>query len=289
MSSGDDIEATEAEPKSGWRRKLLTVPGLIATTVLTALVGAGVTWTVNYVREANFHPSDAVKLSVESDPDKIGMYMSSRAAMIPSNVRTHGSPGQGCKGFHSWFVDNQGVDANETVVQITAQGTTDKPVFIRNIHVDIIDRSPPLTGIEVSCPVGGLGEARPVVVNLDTTPPAVDYKPDCQRVQGCEPETSTRVKSPVGFSLAKGETESFIVSATAAKATYRWKLYFDVVVNGEEAPLAVGSGFSTTALPSGPHTAWGWNWKDAWTSYGNPDPDLNQKNVPASDPLPAPN
>lgn len=86
----------EAEPKSRWWRKLITVPGVIATAVLTALVGAGVTWMVNYLQNVNFHPSDAIKLSVETDPAKMsGVSSAGRSAIIPSSVSTSGTPGSG--------------------------------------------------------------------------------------------------------------------------------------------------------------------------------------------------
>jgi hypothetical protein len=263
----------EAEPKSRWWRKLLTVPGVIAMTVLTALVGAGVTWMVNYVEQVNFRPSDAIKLSIETDPAKMsGVSSAGRSAIIPSTVRTHGTPRaslKGCDGFHSWVADNQGVDAGTTVMQITAQGTTDKPVLIQNMRVSIIDNSPPLTGIAVGCPMAGNAQLRAIAVNLDATPPTVDYKSDSN--------------APFGFTLAKGETESFIVSATAAKATYRWKIQFDVVVNGAAATLDVGDndGYTTTVHP---YREWRWNYEDGWDLY---DPDsTNQTSIPGSQPLP---
>jgi hypothetical protein len=264
----------EAEPKSGWWRKLLTVPGVIAMTVLTALVGAGVTWTVNYVREANFEPSDAVKLSVETDPGKMsGVSSAGRSAIIPSTVRTHGSPFNkdgGCDGFHSWVADNHGVDAGETILQINGQGTTDKAVLIQNMRVSIIETAPPLTGIAVRCPAAGNAQLRAIAVNLDATPPTVDYTSDSN--------------APFGFTLAKGETESFVVSATAAKATYRWGIEFDVVVDGVAATLEVGvkDGFTTTVRP---HKDWDWNYIDGWELY-DPDASSIPPTVAASDPLP---
>jgi hypothetical protein len=61
------------------------------------------------------------------------------------------------------------------------------------------------------------------------------------------------------------------------RQTYRWKIYFDVVVNGEEASLEVGDddGFSTIAEPAS-HTAWSWNWADAWTR-GDSSTKLSEK------------
>jgi hypothetical protein len=267
----------EAEPKSRWWRKLITVPGVIATTVLTALVGAGVTWMVNYLQNVNFHPSDAIKLSVETDPAKMsGVSSAGRSAIIPSSVSTSGTPGSGgCRGFHSWVDKNHGIDAGKTVVQIVAQGTTDKPVLIESMNVNVIETSPPLTGIAVACPTAGNAQLRAIAVNLDAAPPAVDYKSDSN--------------APFGFTLSKGETESFIVTATATRATYRWKIQFDVVVNGVKDTLEVGApdGYTTTAPPA-PYSAWEWDYQDTW-SRGDPSTGSLTYWGPASGPLPPAN
>jgi hypothetical protein len=263
----------EAEPKPRWRRWLLTVPGAIATTVLTALAGAGVTWMLHYLGDRSFQASDAIKLSVERDPVKMTRVDSAgRSAIIPSSVATHGTPGPGCHGFHSWVADNQGVDAGKTVVQIDAQGVTDKSAAINNMRVSIIDTSPSLTGIAVTCPSAGNLRVHAAAINLDATPPTVDYTSD--------PDASQ------GYTLAKGETESFIVSATAAKATYRWKIEFDVVVNGVADTLEVGGkdGFTTTAAPV-TGSAWEWNYQDGW-SRPNPADATNMITLPGSEPLP---
>ncbi|HME15842.1 MAG TPA: hypothetical protein VKG83_10420 [Mycobacterium sp.] len=206
---------TELKPAK-WRR-LRTVPGVIGMTILTTLVGAGITWLVGDLKEANFRPSDAIKLSVETDPAKMSETNSNArywSAVIPSTVRTHGSPFKdgGCRGFHSWVADNHGTDAGTSILQISAQGATDKAVLIQNMRVSIIQTSPPLTGLGVECPTAGNAQLRQIAVNLDATPPTVDYKSDSN--------------APFGFTLAKGETESFVVSASAAKATYRWRIEF---------------------------------------------------------------
>jgi hypothetical protein len=263
----------ETELKPARWRKLRTVPGVIGMTILTTLVGAGITWIVSDLKEANFRPSDAIKLSVETDPAKMSKpQVRYWSAVIPSSVRTHGSPFKdgGCMGFHSWVADNHGTDAGTTVLQISAQGATDKAVLIQNMRVDIIETSPPLTGIGVECPTAGNAQLREIAVNLDATPPTVDYTSDSN--------------APFGFTLAKGETESFVVSATAAKATYRWRIEFDVVVDGIADTLEVGGkdGFTTTVKP---HKAWSWNYVDGW-QLNDPDSSAIQPTIPASEPLP---
>ncbi|WP_085078361.1 hypothetical protein [Mycobacterium palustre] len=219
------------------------MPGAIVTAVLTALVGAGVTWSVLYLRHVEIQPDDAVKLSVETDPaDTAGGNYSQGSAIIPSDIRTHGTPGAGCRGFHSWVADNHGADRERTVVQIVAQNRTDKPVLVQRMRVTIVDGSPPLTGIAVSCTDRrpAAAEPRQLAVNLDAAPPGVEY-------------ISGPSKAPFGFTLANGQTESFVVSAFGTRATYRWKIDFEIVVDGVATTVPVGDkeGFTTAAgLPS---------------------------------------
>jgi hypothetical protein len=266
MTEKEKETEKETAPKPWWR-KLLSVPGVIVTTALTASVTAGVTWAVNHLEQVNFDPSDAVMLSVESDPAKIsGVSTPLRPLIIPPNVQTHGKPGRGCDDFHEWATDNQGVDAGETVVQIVAQGTTDKAVLLKNMRVTVIDTSPPMTGIGVVCMSQGVAQRRGIAVDLDAKPPAVDYKSDSN--------------APFGFTLAKGETETFLVSAKAANATHRWKIFIDIVVNGATKSLEIGGkdGFLTTAPPSR-EAEWSWDYVNLYWLHGGGH----------TDQLPAPN
>ncbi|GAC1635697.1 MAG: hypothetical protein NVS4B6_02970 [Mycobacterium sp.] len=269
-----NVANKEMDTGSHWWRKLRTVPVLVGTTVLTALVGAGVTWMIDYWQNIHFDPSDAVTLSVETDPAKMSRVSSSGSAVIPSNVKTRGTPGGGggCDDFHSWVAANSGRDAGTTVLQIAAQSTTDKPVLLQNMRVSVIDTSLPLTGIAVECSEPGAAlQPRYFEVNLDAGQPRAVYKSDTD--------------APFPFTLAKGETESFIVTATAAKATYRWKVLFDVVVNGKKGTLQVGDtdGYTTTVHPNRV-----WRWGDGWNLYDQAAA-ATVANLPGSEPLPPTN
>jgi hypothetical protein len=250
--------------KPTWRQRLRKGPVLVAGTVLTTLLTASATWFANDLLN-KVHQADPVGLSVETDPARIsGVSPADRFGVIPSSIETHGTPGsQGCNGFHAWMRDNHGTDAGETVLQITAQGMNDKPVLLQNMRVKITDTSAPMSGIAVRCPPAGNAQLRSIAVNLDATPPTVDYQ--------------SHSNAPFGFTLQKGETESFIVTAKAAKATYNWTVELDAVINGTAKTLHVGptNGFTTTPKPT---AAWEWNYKDSWTN-GN-------RIIPAPTPLP---
>ena len=250
-----------------WGPRLRKGPVLVAGTVFTALLTASATWFANDVL-SKVHQPDPVGLSVETDPSRMsGVSSADRYGVIPSSVETRGTPGSGgCDGFHSWLRNNHGIDAGETVLQISAQGMTDQPVLLQNMRVKIIDTSAPMSGIAVWCPSAGNAQLRSITVNLDATPPAVVYQ--------------SASNTPFGFTLQKGETESFIVTAKAAKATYRWTVELDAVINGTAKTLHVGppDGFTTTPKPT---VSWEWSWEDNGASWRN-----GNQTIPAPTPLP---
>jgi hypothetical protein len=102
-----------------WWRKLPTAPGVIATTALTASVGAGVTWTIDTAREGQFQPSDPIKISLETDPGKMNSVADSylRPVIIPhlSKPRARRRIWD-VLASHRWAVESHGVDAGETVL-----------------------------------------------------------------------------------------------------------------------------------------------------------------------------
>lgn len=260
----------EEKPKSARWQRWLTIPNLILTTLVTTVVTVGASWAVNQYLTRTV-AGEPVKVFVETDPARMsGVSASGRPAIIPSDVQTHGTPGQGCAGFHSWVVDNHGVDAGSTVLQFTAQSASDKAVLIQSVQVKIIETSPSMSGIAVTCPSAGNAQIHAISIDLDATTPTAVF-------------TSTAPDAANAFNLAKGETESFVVKATAAKATYRWNLKLNLVVDGQPKSIDVGgtAGFTTTVGPA-PDEAWEWDYgeKNEWNHYG-PDPET----ISASSPL----
>ncbi len=122
------------------------------------------------------------------------------------------------------------------------------------------------------CPGAGEAAFRAFSVDLDDAPPQVSYE--------------SNAGGPFGLTLAKGETEALTVSASAGRATYQWRLRFDVIVDGERETIDVGppGGFTTTAGPRG--ARWTWNFSDAWILQRADARPVPSRRVPAGAPLP---
>lgn len=257
--------------KVPWWHQIITVPGLILTTALTTAVSWGATVVLTHVTTPRAAKHDPIAVSVETDPSRIsGISSAGVVGVIPTSVRTQGSPGGGCDGFHNWLIKNHGIDAGRTSLQLVLQGRSDSAVLISSMRVRILSKLPLKEGIPVACPTAGEAQIRSISVNLDSTPPAVDYR--------------SNSGAPFGFTLAKGETETFLVTAHAARATYRWAIDLDVVVDGVRKTLNVKGpdGFWTTATPSGPD--WEWNYRDAWLLSSSGSNSV-RPSVPAGTPL----
>jgi len=220
-------------------------------------------------------PQDAVAVTVETDPSRIsGVSDADRPVVIPASTRTTGNPGSGCEGFYAWATRNGGVDGGETIVQIIAQGKHDSAVLLNEMRIRVLNKTPPMRGIPATCPAAGSAQRRAISVDLDKVPPTVSY------------ETNDDV-SPFGFTLAKGETETFIVAASATQATYRWLIELDLFVDGVRKTVVIGpqGGFATTVWQaSGEY--WVWNFQDAWTLANSNEAAGNSMSVPADAPLP---
>ncbi|MFC5644814.1 hypothetical protein [Kitasatospora cinereorecta] len=269
--SADALEGAEAaealgstSEARGWRR-LLQVPWLVLATVVTTAATWGCTWLLTSATEA-----DPIAISFTSDPQQIaGSPSAGRQMLIPPTQRTVGTPGAGCDGFHAWGVANHAVDSGVTTVQIIAQGQTDSAVLIRAMKIKVLAKAVPLQGIATVCATAGGVSSRGLATNLDDIQPEVSYS-------GAE-------GSPFGFTLAKGETESFNLTATAEAGYYRWQIVLDTVVDGKPQSLTIGpaQGFETTSGNSNA-PAWSWNWKDSWSLTGVPG---RAETVPAGSPL----
>jgi hypothetical protein len=237
--------------RGGWRR-LLTIPGALIMTALTALIAFSVTTLATRVSE-QLQSDTPLSVTVEQDPARIaGRSAAGQSAMIPRDVRTTGSPGPlGCNDFYRWVHENQGVDGNTSFVQVVLQGNVSDAVLVTGLRVDVRSREPALRGIPVTCPTAGTVEYREVSVDLDAVSPKVSYPSD-------QPPA-------FGVTIKKGESEVYSIVASARQGHYRWVILIDLVVRGEARTLEVnntGRPFETTAMANSGY--WSWNYVDAW-------------------------
>lgn len=248
---GGQPEAKDTASNRGkWWRGLLTVPRLVAATALTALVTWGITELATSVKEqaVSLNP---VAWSVEANPALVGGFSDlSIHMMLPAGAHPATGPGAGCKTFRPWALANGAVDAGATYLQVVLQGRSPGQLLISDARAVVVTREAPARGIGISCPSAGVAEFRPLTINLDTPDRRAHYQ-------------STR---PFGFTLAQGETETFLIRATASAGIYRWHLEISVISGQVSRTIRIddhGRDFRTGPSVHGP--TWVWNYQDAWT------------------------
>lgn len=242
------------------KKKILSLPGLIALTALTAAVG----WAVNYFATLAATPkSPPISATVMADPAKIPFFSDfSQNAVLP-NSRDIGTPGRGCNGFHNWMLRNKGVPT-AAQFQLVIQSDTSKAVLVEDMRVRMLRELPELNGPAVSCPSAGHVNFRPININLDSSPPTISYRINNQ-------------SAPFGFTLSEGETEVFDITASSRKAHYIFDIQLNLVIGGQPQTLIVtdnGQPFAVSATKA--TKEWEWNYGKAWDLYGN-DFDLKQE------------
>ncbi|GAA1273744.1 hypothetical protein GCM10009677_28740 [Sphaerisporangium rubeum] len=240
---------TAENAKKGWR-KLLAPSGVLLATVLTAIIS----WIVTYLAtgiERSSTDADPVRVSVETDPMRIGAFSdSAQSLIIPSVRKLNDSPGEGCAKFHEWGLAKNAIDADASRIQIAVQGRAAGETLISNIRVIVLKRSAPVNGLTALCPTAGPVEYRFLTIDLDQPDPSVKYAG----------------KKPFGFKVASGEVETFIVTATAAKGHYLWCLEIDLVAGDKKSTVRVDDDGKPFATTPGTKRTWTWNYKNAWMS-----------------------
>jgi hypothetical protein len=259
MKRARSPRSSESAPRPSLWSRTLSVRNLILTTVVTVLVSLGVTALWHSVSTRTLR-GDGVNVSVISNPDKVPAFGPPLEAILPRHASTDGSPGSACSGFHQWAHERGGIDAGSTRLQVIVRGTDESQVVISAMRVRVDKKQPPLRGIPVRCNTAGTLSQRRVGINLDSARPVVRY-------------TSSDGRA-FGFTVSKGEVESFLVTARTRTAWVRWQLLLDVVVAGQPHSVRVGE-YQTTPAPSGP--VWDWDYADHWTT--------GQATVPAGEAL----
>ena len=264
-------EASDSESRPWWKR-LLTVPGLVLATALTAAVSWGATEILSGIK-SDIEADEPLAVSLETNPARTGAFGDKPIfAVIPRGVTTSGDPGEGCDGFRPWVNREGGVDARTTKFQLVLQGKVSQAVLVSALRAKILDDGPPVAGSPVVCPPAAEAQFRAVSIDLDATPPVVRY--------------GSGLGKQFGFTVNQGETETFNVVASARKAYYRWEAELEVVVEGDTRTIEItdgGDSFQTTAAPG--RAWWSWNYSNAWVLTG-PGAAGATRSVPAGAPLP---
>jgi hypothetical protein len=246
--------AKDEKPGKRWG-KLTSLPFLALTTALTVLVTWLVTQALTGV-ERERELANPVTLTVESNPANVAAFSDlSIEVALPATAQTAPDPGSGCGQFHPKLLGMGAADAGTTRVQVVTQGSTSEAVLISSMRAVVTKREEPLTGPLAVCPSAGAAQIRPVSIDLDSQSPVA------------EPQSGA---AEFGFTVAQGETETFLVSATTEECFCEWHLEVALVVAGERQIQTIfnaGRPFRTTAS-SALTPRLEWDYEGIWYADG---------------------
>jgi hypothetical protein len=171
--------------------------------------------------------------------------------VVPSAQTGIGSPGSGCASFRRWATAIGGIDAGTTTFTLVLQSTTNAATYVAGVRAHILATRPPSSGIAVSCPAQAGVVERSVLINLDS---------------GVGTYVRAGRGAPFGFTLRRGESEIFNISAATTRHALQWTLEVDAVINGMHHILTVRDNkraFMTSAVDSS-RAIYRWNYTNAW-------------------------
>ena len=237
--------------------KLFGTGRRVTATFGTVLVTAVIGWAVAYYAPgvlSHKTESPPVVTDVLDDPYAIDTFNNLPIAMLlPASAAspvTKNPPARWCSGFHMWGRRLGGADVNATHFRLIVQGTADKAVIITGISARVLNHKS-VNGLNVVCPTAGAAQIRSLTMNLDSPNLSAVYL-----VKGS--------LSPFGFTLRKGETEVFDVTAiTTSSEMLEWNILLHLTVDGREQTIVVqdrGAPFRTVAEHKGKWSVWTGSW-----------------------------
>lgn len=240
------------QARKQWWRRLTALSAAAGGTALAVLV----TWAVTYATSSvdrNVAEANPVRWTVETNPARVGAFSDmSIDVALPAGSRPGTGPGQGCTQFMEWVRSAGGVDAGSTHLQVFVTNNTNSQLLISDARATVHAEQVPLSPAGLRCPTAGEAEYRSLVIDLDKPDPRARYASPSGR--------------KFGFALGPGESENFLIVASARRVPYSWKLALDVAQGDKRTTVIVdddGKPFIT--VPARAHY-WEWNGHDAWIS-----------------------
>ena len=238
----------------------------VAVTLGTILATAVIGWAVTYYAPgAVSHKTEMppILTDVQDDPFAVSTFTNLPVRMfLPASAvsfNTRNPPIDFCNGFHEWGRRLGGADVNATHIRLIVQGTTSSAVIITGLSAHVLNHKA-VNGFNVECTSQGEAQIRTLAINLDSRNPSASYLTQGKR-------------SPFGFTLQKGETEVFDITASTSKADMlEWSLLLHFTIDGKDQSIEIrdrGVLFRTVAEHKG---TW-YDWTGSWdTSTGKQSP-----------------
>lgn len=242
---------TASSPRSGWRR-ILSLPGLLATAAVTASVG----FLINQFGPGaveKVQDREPVRATAEYDWERYGdgWTMATPTAIAPASAPSRRSTH---RDVGDWVMNAGGALVEEAWLRLLLEGRRSGGLVIKSMRARSLRSGEPYTGSLVTYP--SAGESANVAVGFDLDSPS-----PVARSMDANGDLGRPYFSEKSITLAKGEKMSFNVVGKATRSSHRWVIDVDVELDGETKTYTVGGrGYAVTPKASTYRTAWEWAW-----------------------------
>lgn len=256
-----------------WLRRRKVLGSLLTAFVLAAVTALGTVAGTSIAESIK----DDYKITVEDNPDNISSRTGPRggAYIVPAPIEDVGDPPNmtnSCVGRYEWARDQQGIDADTTVIRLTVGAEGDHKIRVTGFEPKVITRDSPAIGTHLNCPGRGeQPELRSVGVDLDADPPTTSVT-DAQGLP-----------IPTIFDVSGDDQETFEVTANTVTCDCSWVLDVHLLVDGEERTETVHASNGKPFHTSSSTNARSYRFIDgAW----QPEDEAGGNGLPGSEPQP---
>jgi len=159
-------------------------------------------------------------------------------------------------GRENWVRERGGVNAKSTNVEVIVQGATSEAVILTDLTVNVVRRTEPMAGTNISEPCGDAFFARYFDVDLDLSPPSVGPSVDARE----EVEFGSEPPNPINFpyTVSSSNPERFILRAETETCYCEWTATLHWIAGDDRGETVIddnGSPFVVSAVSNAPQYA----------------------------------
>lgn len=195
------------EPTSRARQASLWVSGLAVGAVVTTLVSALVTRSVDATLGGPVLSVSAVPEIVECGTSFVFDKPISRISLPDGD-------------WAEWGKRNGGVVSDYLVVSVNVAGKDDRPITLTGISASVVDRRPATRGVVIGLPCGGPVEAPFLAYDLDSDPPRLLSSSIVPRTLEDEEWKLTPMTFP--WTITRTDTANLVIYGITAECDCAW-------------------------------------------------------------------
>jgi hypothetical protein len=137
-------------------------------------------------------------------------------------VRPAPDPNSSIQAVEDWARSVGGVDGGFTTLDVTVTGSSERPVTLHGLEVEVVARDAPIQGFQTAIACGEAIPLRIISINLDLQPPAIVESVDNRNIGGDAPNTPER---PIRFPYRVDRTTSevFRIYVFTESCNCRWR------------------------------------------------------------------